>query len=119
MTVEVNADTDYEPDAVVNCGRPIPDDAVAAPDPMIVVEVLSSGTRGVDIGVRLDGYFRVPSIAHYLIVLTVRRGVIHHRRPHDGGIDTRILRTKPVQLLGIRSGGCHLPGAANGTGWRA
>ena len=39
MTVEV--DTDYEPDAVVNCGPPIPDDAIAAPNPVIVVEVLS------------------------------------------------------------------------------
>ena len=33
MTVEVDADTDYEPDAVVNCGPPIPDDATAATNP--------------------------------------------------------------------------------------
>ena len=51
MTVEV--DTDYEPDAVVNCGPPIPDDAVAATNPVIVVEVLSPGTRGIDTGAKL------------------------------------------------------------------
>src|SRR3954470_4430144 len=36
--VECVAATDYEPDAVVNCGPPIPDDAVAAANPVIVVE---------------------------------------------------------------------------------
>jgi Uma2 family endonuclease len=64
MTVEVDADTDYEPDAVVNCGPPIPDDATAATNPVIVVEVLSPGTESVDTGAKLDGYFRVPSIIH-------------------------------------------------------
>jgi Uma2 family endonuclease len=86
MTVEVDADTDYEPDAVVNCGPPIPDDAI------------SPGTKGVDTGAKLDGYFRVPSIVHYLIVLTARRGVIHHRRAPDGGIDTRILSSGKIEL---------------------
>jgi Uma2 family endonuclease len=98
MTVEVDADTDYEPDAVVNCGPPIPDDAIAAINPVIVVEVLSPGTRGIDTGAKLDGYFRVPSIVHYLIVLTARRGVIHHRRAPDGGIDTRILSSGKIEL---------------------
>ena len=98
MTVEVDADTDYEPDAVVSCGPPIPDDAVAATNPVVVVEVLSSGTKGVDTGAKLDGYFRVPSIVHYLIVLTARRGVIHHRRAHEGGIDTRILSSGKIEL---------------------
>ncbi len=41
-TVETG-DSDYEPDAVVNCGEPMADDAVAAPNPVIVVEVLSPG----------------------------------------------------------------------------
>jgi Uma2 family endonuclease len=98
MTVEIDTDTDYEPDAVVNCGPPIPDDAVAATNPVIVVEVLSPGTKGVDTGAKLDGYFRFPSIVHYLIVLTARRGVIHHRRAHDGGIDTRILSSGKIEL---------------------
>ena len=73
-------------------------DAIAAINPVIVVEVLSPGTKGVDTGAKLDGYFRVPSIVHYLIVLTARRGVIHHRRAHDGGIDTRILSSGKIEL---------------------
>jgi NTP pyrophosphatase (non-canonical NTP hydrolase) len=44
MTVEIDDDTDYEPDALVNCGDPIPDEAIAAPNPVVVVEVLSPRT---------------------------------------------------------------------------
>jgi Uma2 family endonuclease len=87
-----------EGDAVVNCGPPIPDDAIAAPNPVIVVEALSPGTRGVDTGAKLDGYFRVPSIIHYLIVLRAKRGVIHHRRAPDGDIDTRIVSSGRIAL---------------------
>jgi len=42
-TVETG-DGDYEPDAVVNCGEPMANDAIAAPNPVIIVEVLSPGT---------------------------------------------------------------------------
>ena len=89
---------DYQPDAVVNSGPPTPDDAIAAPNPVIVVEVLSPGARGVDTGAKLDGYFRVPSIIHYLIVLRAKRGVIHHRRAPDGDIDTRIVSSGRITL---------------------
>jgi len=98
MMVEVDTDTAYQPDAVVNSGPPTPDDAIAAPNPVIVVEVLSPGTRGVDTGAKLDGYFRVPSIIHYLIVLRAKRGVIHHRRAPDGDIDTRIVSSGRIAL---------------------
>ncbi len=33
VTIEIDEDTDYEPDAVVNCGPPAPGDAVAATNP--------------------------------------------------------------------------------------
>ncbi len=88
-TVETG-DSDYEPDALVNCGAPMADNAVAAPNPVIVVEVLSPGTATTDTGGKLAGYFLVPSIQHYLIVHATRRTVIHHYRMGDG-IATRIV----------------------------
>lgn len=88
-TVETG-ESDYEPDALVNCGPPMADDAVAAPHPVIVVEVLSPGTASTDTGGKLADYFRVPSIAHTLIVHPTRRTVTHHRRTPDG-IDTRVI----------------------------
>jgi Uma2 family endonuclease len=88
-TVEAG-DSDYEPDALVNCGEPMADDAVAAPNPVIIVEVLSPGTTSTNTGGKLADYFRVPSVAHCLIVHPTRRTVTHHRRIGEG-IDTRII----------------------------
>ncbi len=95
-TVETG-DSDYEPDALVNFGQPMDDDATAAPNPVIVVEVLSPGTMSTDTGAKLIGYFRVPSIAHYLIVHATRRAIIHHRRVDDR-IETRLLFSGAVAM---------------------
>ncbi|HEY0421743.1 MAG TPA: Uma2 family endonuclease [Rhodopila sp.] len=88
-TVETG-DSDYQPDALVNCGEPMADDAIAAPNLVIIVEVLSPGTASTDTGGKLADYFRVPSVVHYLIVHPTRRTITHHRRT-DSGIDTRIV----------------------------
>lgn len=98
ITVEVGDDTDYEPDAVVNCGAPIAGDEVAAPNPVIVVEVLSPSTQSVDTGAKLTDYFKVPSIRHYLIIRADRRAVVHYRRRDDGGIETRLLAEGRIAL---------------------
>lgn len=99
ITVEIGEDYDYEPDAVVNCGEPLPDDAVTAPNPVVVVEVLSPSTRSVDTGAKLADYFRVPSVRHYLILRTRDRRVIHHRRSGDGeSIETRVVADGVIRL---------------------
>jgi Uma2 family endonuclease len=83
MTIEVDDDTDYEPDAMVNCGPRVSADATAATNPVIVVEVLSPSTQSVDSSEKLADYFRVPSIQHYLVVRARRREIIHHWRSGD------------------------------------
>jgi Uma2 family endonuclease len=107
ITVEVGEDTDYEPDAVVNCGEALPDDAVAATNPVIVVEVLSPSTSADDPRVKcprasftgkLADYFRVPSIQHYLVVRAKRREVIHHHRGPDGAIVTHTHVSGSIRL---------------------
>ena len=80
VAVEIDDDTDYEPDAVVNCGPRLPPDATAASNPVIVVEVLSPSTQSIDSNDKLADYFRVPSIQHYLIVRTRKREIIHYAR---------------------------------------
>lgn len=95
-TVETG-ECDYEPDAMINCGDRMPDDAVAAPNPVVVVEVLSPSTASTDTGGKLAGYFRVPSVMHYLIVHPTRRSVTHHRRVADG-IFTMVIVNGPIRL---------------------
>ncbi len=82
-TVRIDRFTAYEPDALVRCDKPLPGDTVEIPDAVIVVEVLSPGTRHVDAGGKFTGYFAVPSIQHYLMVDPDSRVVVHHRRDGD------------------------------------
>jgi Uma2 family endonuclease len=97
VTIEVDEDTDYEPDAVVNRGPAASPDAIAATNPVIVAEVLSPGTQSIDTGEKLAGYFRLPSVQHYLIVSTRRREVIHHRR--DGAeIASHVINIGGIEL---------------------
>src|SRR5579871_2197235 len=51
-SVEIDPDTVYEPDVLVRCGPPLPDDAVRLNDPIIVVEVRSPSTASFDAGAK-------------------------------------------------------------------
>ena len=97
ISVEIDDETDYEPDAVVNCGPRISPDQTSAPNPVVVVEVLSPSTQSTDTGEKLAGYFRVPSVQHYLIVGVRRREVIHHWRAGDI-IASRVVNLGIIQL---------------------
>jgi Uma2 family endonuclease len=80
MTVRVNDNTAYEPDALVYCGAKISPAALEVPNPIILVEVLSPSTRHVDAARKLGDYFRLPSVAHYLIVDPLKPLILHHAR---------------------------------------
>jgi Uma2 family endonuclease len=97
VTIEVDDDTDYEPDAVVNCGPRLSPDATAATNPVIVIEVLSPSTQSIDSGDKLADYFRVPSIQHYLVVRSRRQEIIHHRRSGDA-IVSRSVNVGAIRL---------------------
>jgi Uma2 family endonuclease len=92
VAVQVDDATVYEPDALVRCGAPLPDDTLRITDPLILVEVLSPSSRSRDASLKLADYFRIPSLRHYLIVATDIRTVIHHHRDDLGAILTRIVR---------------------------
>jgi Uma2 family endonuclease len=91
MTVRVDAKTAYEPDALVYCGPRLPDDALEVAEPVIVVEVLSPSTAYRDVGVKLAGYFSLPSVQHYVIVDADRPVFVHHARGRNDLIETRIV----------------------------
>src|SRR5271157_6457858 len=97
MTVRISARTAFEPDALVVCPPP-PLDAIEIPNPVIVVEVLSPSTAADDHGIKLDGYFSLPSVEPYLILDPDRRVMFHHKRGQAGAIETRVLRDGLVRL---------------------
>jgi Uma2 family endonuclease len=98
MTVRIDETTAYEPDALVYCGQKLARSAVDVPNPTIVVEVLSPSTGRIDASAKLAGYFRLPSVAHYLIVDPMRPLVLHHARQSDDTILTRIVTEGAIEL---------------------
>jgi Uma2 family endonuclease len=98
VTVRIDETTAYEPDAQVYCGPELPPTALEVPNPVIVVEVLSPSTRSVDLSVKLAGYFRLPSVAHYLIVDPAQPVIVHHSRGAADTILTRIVTEGQIAL---------------------
>ncbi len=98
MAVQIDANTVCEPDAMLRCGTPLPGNAVSVTDPLIVVEVLSPSTRARDAGAKLEDYFRLPTVRHYLILKTENRSVTHHRRDDAGAITARIIDDGSIAL---------------------
>jgi Uma2 family endonuclease len=96
ITLRVRDDRAFVPDAAVVCPPP-PPDVVEIDNPLIVVEVLSPSTAALDHGIKLEGYFSLASLAHYLILDPDRRVVIHHARG-GGIIETRIIHSGAFRL---------------------
>ncbi len=98
LAIKIDARTSYEPDASVMCGAPPPGDALTIDNPIIVVEVLSPSTAGIDHGRKLRAYFSLPSVHHYLILEPEERVVIHHKRGQGEAIETRVLTSGVARL---------------------
>lgn len=97
-TVRVDETTAYEADALVYCGQKLPPSAIEIPNPVVTVEVLSPSSKRIDTTLKLAGYFRLRSLAHYLIVDPMERSVIHHARGAGDTIITRIVTDGVIAL---------------------
>jgi Uma2 family endonuclease len=96
--VRIDARNSYQPDVLVYCGEPVSGDTLEIANPVVVVEVLSPGNAITDLRDKLQGYFRVVSIQHYLVVDPDKRLVIHHARGKDDVVGTRIVTSGLVAL---------------------
>ncbi len=83
LGVKIDDHTVYEPDALINCGDPVAADSLLAPSPVVIVEVISPSSRSFDKNSKLSDYFRLASVAHYLVVDLSRRLILHYRRQAD------------------------------------
>jgi Uma2 family endonuclease len=101
MGVKVGEDTVYEPDALVYCGERLARGTMVMPEPVVVVDVLSPGTKTVDTTRKLEGYFKLASVRHYLIVDPDERAIVHHARDARGAISTSVLTTGEIALNAV------------------
>jgi len=82
----------------VYCGPELPRNAIEVPNPVIVVEVASPSTRKIDASLKLNGYFSLPSVHHYLIIDADGPPLVHHCRQDGGAILTTIVHDGVLTL---------------------
>lgn len=87
-----------EPDAVVTA-TPVADKAALyLVDPLIVAEVVSPTSIRDDTGDKLNEYFTVPTIQHYLIVRPEKKLIVHHARGTGGKLVTALVTDTNLRL---------------------
>jgi Uma2 family endonuclease len=92
--VRIDDHTVYETDALVYCGGAPPPASMLIPNPVVLVEVLSPTTSHHDTSAKLIGYFKLPSVAHYLIIDPDARTLTHYTR----GASPSLLSSGPLRL---------------------
>jgi Uma2 family endonuclease len=101
MCIRVDERTVFEPDALVYCGEKMRGDTTVLTNPVVVVEILSPGTKTVDTTRKLEGYFKLPSVRHYLIVDPNARAIVHHARTNGEDIATSVVSSGSITLTAI------------------
>lgn len=101
MCVRIDDGTVFEPDALVYGGTEISGDTTVITNPIVVVEILSPGTKTVDTTKKLEGYFKLASVRHYLIVDPKARAIVHHHRDASGAIATAITSQGALTLAAL------------------
>jgi Uma2 family endonuclease len=87
-----------EPDTLVYLGPEVPRNTLVVPEPVIVCEVLSPSTARHDMSAKLEGYFELPSVQHYIIADPDRPMLIVHSRAAAGTLSTRLV-SDPAETL--------------------
>jgi Uma2 family endonuclease len=98
MTVRIDDHTAYEPDALVYCGERLKRGTLLARDPVIIVEVLSPTTSHTDTSAKLIGYFKPPSVHHYLIIDPDAYAITHHSPGASGAVSGHTVTSGTIRL---------------------
>jgi Uma2 family endonuclease len=97
LAIRVKNHRMFRPDAVVVCPGAAPDQQTTS-TPLIAVEVLSPSSAPVDRGLKLESYFSLGSLAHYLILDPDARVLTCHTRMPGGAVEPHILREGALRL---------------------
>jgi Uma2 family endonuclease len=105
----ITQDVTTYPDGAVICGKVAraEDDALAATNPVVLVEVTSPSTEAYDRGPKLELYKHLASLREVLLVSHDRARVSIHRREEDGGWSSEDVRAGAE--VDLRSIGARVP----------
>ncbi|MDP9097362.1 MAG: Uma2 family endonuclease [Pseudomonadota bacterium] len=88
----------FQLDVLLACGERLDGDDLVVPAPLLIVEVVSPSSEGHDLGLKLDSYFALPSVKHYLVVFADRRLVVQHSRQAGPGLLTTLHHEGSITL---------------------
>jgi Uma2 family endonuclease len=97
-TVRFSSGKAVDPDVLVHFGPPVPRGALEVPNPAIVVEVLSPSTAKFDLSQKMQGYFTLPSVQHYVVIDPDKPLIIHHQRGDGDALVTRFVSASSLRL---------------------
>jgi Uma2 family endonuclease len=96
--VRVASGKTYRPDALVYCGERAPRGVLEVSNPIIIAEVLSPGSESVDYGDKLEAYFTIASLHHYLVIDPARPAMVHYERAAEGTVAIHIVKSTMLRL---------------------
>lgn len=99
LQVRLQGRRNAEPDVILYLGPPVAGDALIIEEPVIVCEVLSPTTAKHDMSTKLDGYFTLPSVQHYIIGDPDKPLLIVHSRGTGDTLTTRVIADPAIRLL--------------------
>ena len=88
----------YYPDVMVSCGK-FDDETLIAPNPVLIIEVLSRSTAAIDRREKLLAYRQIESVGEYLIVHQRKRCLELHRRVEGSVWNSVVLRSTGELVL--------------------
>jgi Uma2 family endonuclease len=95
------------PDLFIRCGD-LADDATECDDPVVVIEILSPGTRSEDLVRKRWGYQAISTLAHLVYVDATQAKVEAATRDADGTWRSQFLEGKD-QRLRLETIGAEVP----------
>jgi Uma2 family endonuclease len=98
VLLPISHNSAFVPDAQLYLGEMAPDSQRLAPEPVLVLEVLSPTTAHIDRGIKLTGYFSLPSVQHYLIVDPDTASVTHYARGDGAEVQTATYTSGMLRL---------------------
>lgn len=81
--VRIDGTKYYFPDLVVRCQK-LENKALCVSEPCLIVEVLSTGTRQIDMTYKAEDYLSIPSLQGYLLVDSESRAAELYRKTPSG-----------------------------------
>ncbi|MFY9641489.1 MAG: Uma2 family endonuclease [Rhodomicrobium sp.] len=98
LAVRISESKTFIPDVAVRCGAALNQQQREIPDPLIVVEILSPSTKNFDFSGKLQGYFQVPSVEHYVVIDPDKPLAIHFTRANQSTLTAALASAGALKL---------------------